>query len=660
MLTGNTLRGQNDSIPAVIALDEVALEATRLETSRAMAPMAVSQLEFSSRQGLQQQFTLQEYLTRVPGLFALNATNYAQDLRVSIRGFGSRAAFGIRGIKIIVDGIPETTPDGQGQVDNLPLGLIQSIEVLRGPASSLYGNAAGGTLYINTLDSFEKNGAQLRATFGAFQMRSYQATAFLKNAKTSAVLYLNDTSTEGYRDNSAMAQRQFNARVKHYFSDSSVLRLQLNYTDSPRAEDPGGINLEDATANRQQARQRNVDFDTYEKVNHFKTGLQWEKKLNTRWQWNSYAFYAFRDFYGKLPFETGGIVDLTRNYYGLGTHFTQRSLDGKHQLQAGIETAVQKDQRDRFINANGEQGTNTFSQLETFANFGIFIVDELHFNNWLLRTGLRYDRQRLDTDTRTEAKIYNTVNPSIGLRYRLAPQNQLYARVSSSFETPALSELSANPNGGAGFNPFLEPAQSVNYEMGWKSNSAKTTFEINGFYITTTNEILPYELEAFPGRSFYRNTGATERLGLELLWEQRWKNWRMTTTWTEAKYTFESLSSDDRGRDGNALPGIPGRQITANVFYSSPSGWKLQWEGQHVGSFFADNNNVHEVAAYQLVQLQAQKTFELPWGALSFFTGVQNLLDVAYYDNIRINAFGSRFYEPAPGRTFYGGIQWRL
>ena len=660
LLFSSVIWAQNDSIPGLISLDEVALEATRLSSSQAATPLAVSVLTFTERQALKQQLSLQEYLTAVPGLFSLNAGNYAQDLRVSIRGFGARAAFGIRGIKIIVDGIPETTPDGQGQIDNLPLGLIQSIEVLRGPASSLYGNAAGGTLYINTLDRFENNAFDFRTTLGSFGMSSFQATALLKNNKTSAILYQNSTTTDGFRNNSGLEQHLFNAKIKHRFSKDAILRWQFNYTNSPKAEDAGGLTLEEATADRGQARQRNLDFDTYEKIAHLKTGLQFEKRLSSQWEWNSYGFYSHRDFYGKLPFENGGIVDLERNYFGLGTHFTYKASNKQHQLQIGLETASQKDQRDRYLNLSGTQGERSFSQLESFSNFGVFAVDEIHLNRWLLRTGLRYDRQRLGTDTADNTIRFNVLNPSVGISYKVKEGQYLFAGVATSFEAPALSELSANPSGGEGFNPDLNPSNAINYELGWKWHQTKTTLEANEFYIRSDNEILPYELEAAPGRSFYRNTGATQRRGIELLWEQRWKQWLLTNTFTQARYTFDAFVLKGNDLSGKELPGIPQQQWTANLMYTAKSNWKFQLEGQHVGQFYADNNNAHAVEDYQLFQLQATKTIPLSWGKIALFGGVQNIFDADYFDNIRLNAFGSRFYEPAPGRSFFGGLSFRF
>ena len=194
-LSIENIRAQNTSQTSTITLEEVSLSASKFDTPRSVLPFSLSVINLKDVQALHQQLSLQEYLGAVPGLFSLNANNYAQDLRISIRGFGARAAFGIRGIKIIVDGIPETTPDGQGQLDNLPLGLLQNIEVLRGPSASLYGNASGGVLSLNTVDRLEGESVRFRSTLGAFGLQSYQLSASLNSSKTTSLFYFNRTQT---------------------------------------------------------------------------------------------------------------------------------------------------------------------------------------------------------------------------------------------------------------------------------------------------------------------------------------------------------------------------------------------------------------------------------------------------------------------------------
>ena len=652
---------QTLSQTSTITLQEVAVEATKLETDRFVVPASISVINLIPLQGMQQQLSLQEYLSAVPGVFSLNANNYAQDLRLSIRGFGSRAAFGIRGVKIIVDGIPETTPDGQGQVDNLPLGLLSRLEVLRGSSASLYGNAAGGVVYLNTLDSLQGESVQLRTTLGSYAYQNYQLIGNVKGEKTTAVFALNRTVTDGFRVFSGLSQRILNTKIKHQINPNSSLTFQLNYTDSPRAEDAGGLTLEESETDFRQARQRNVDFDTYEQIEQFKTGLRWQQQWNSRWSMDSYGFYSFRDFYGKLPFENGGIVDLFRNYYGVGSRLTFQETKQKHshQWQLGFDTSSQRDQRDRYQNLAGKQGEQEFSQLEQFGNIGIFLLDHIQWQKVLLSTGLRLDIQNLGADTVEEIQKYTVFNPSLGLSYALADQHRVYANFSTSFETPTLSELSANPNGGEGLNLDLMPSKAINYELGWKNRTSSGYLEATTFYIESSNEILPYELEAFPGRAFYRNAGATSRFGLELAGSYQWNKWAVQASMTQAQYRLEGLDTANEF-EGKKIPGIPSSQFFLQLKYRSASDWQWVLSGEHSGAFFANDSNSVEIKAYQKVRFQGQKTIETNWGSLDFFGGINNLLNITYYDNIRLNAFGGRFYEPAPGRNFYFGLSLGL
>jgi len=658
LLLASWIQAQNSTNTSTITLDEVAIKALKLETPRSLLPYSVSVINLEGVQAMHQQLSLQEYLGAVPGLFSLNATNYAQDLRISIRGFGARAAFGIRGIKLIVDGIPETTPDGQGQLDNLPLGLLKNIEVLRGPSASLYGNASGGVLYLNTLDSLQGESVRFRSTLGAFGFQSYQLSAALSSKKTTGLLYLNKTSSKGYRSFSALEQVVFNAKVKHQIHPKASIQAQFNFTHSPKAQDAGGLTLEKALDNPSQARQRNIDYDTFEKIDHLKMGVRWLQNWSTQWNLDTYAFFSIRDFYGKLPFENGGIVDLYRNYFGAGSRLTYSKTikNISHQWQLGIEGAFQSDQRDRFLNQKGTQGVSVFSQQERFDSFGLYVLDELKAEQWLLRSSLRFDHQTLGADTIAESQAYSVLNPSLGFSYLLSGNRTLFFNISTSYQTPALSELSANPFGAEGFNLTLDPSRAINYEMGWKRLAAKSRIEANLFFIKSSNEILPYELAAFPGRSFYRNTGATQRYGFELAANFSWKAWQLKTSLTQASYRFSGLGDVSNSLKGKNLPGIPSTQIFMQLEYSTPSAWQFQLTAEHIGRLFANNQNTVAINAYQKVRLQASKGITLSWGELSFFGGVNNLFDIAYFDNIRLNAFGSRHYEPAPGRNLFGGL----
>ena len=649
------LAAQNKTSTTTITLKQVRVEAMKISSLKKEVPYSISVLNFKENQKLFQQLSLQEYLEGVPGLFSLNANNYAQDLRISLRGFGARSAFGIRGIKIIIDGIPETTPDGQGQIDNAPLGLIEKIEILRGPQASFYGNAAGGVISIKTIDSLSENKNIFKSSFGNYNLQSYQFTSYLNKKNTSALIYFNNIQTDGFRKNSALKQKAINLKVKHRFTDQSLLNFQFNYTDSPLAQDSGGLTKEETLLEWDMARQRNIDYDTYEKINQLKFGFNWEKKLRKKIKLNLFSFYSNRDFYGKLPFEFGGIIDLDRFYQGLGSSLIYNDINENytHQIQFGIEYYSQNDFRKRYKNLNGVKGSNVFDQKENFDTTAIFLIDKIELNNWIIRSSLRHDNLIISTDNSKYNKYYNVINPSFGFTNEFKNEQYIFLNFSTSFETPTLSELSANPSGLEGFNLELNPSKAHSYEFGWKSYKSNYLIEANIFYIKSSNEVLPYELEDFPGRSFYENTGETERRGFELFSRFNWGSYNVEGSFTYAKYSFKN-------EDHNDLPGIPGTHWIIKVENNLNRGWTSRLTYENVGGFYANNINTVFINSFQKTRFQIAKRINFNSKIIDFSAGINNLLNKRYYDNIRLNAFGSRYYEPAPPRNFYISIALKL
>ena len=658
----NLTFSQINSSTVTITLEEIKIKALKIKNTEKTVPFAISLINFNETQKKFQQLSLQEYLEGIPGLFSSNANNFAQDLRVSLRGFGARSAFGIRGIKIIIDGIPETTPDGQGQIDNVSLGLIEEIEVLRGPQASLYGNASGGVIFIKTIDSLSKSRYLFKSSLGDYNLQSYQFTSYLNNKNTSAIIYLNDIEIDGFRENSSLKQKAFNVKLKHKFSDKSILNFQFNYTDSPLAEDAGGLTKEEASFKWNMARQRNIDYKTFEKINQAKIGFNWEKKIDDKIEFNLFSFYSNRDFYGKLPFEYGGIIDLDREYKGFGSNITYNSINENliHSIQVGIESYFQNDFRKRYKNIIGTKGNNVFDQNEKFNTTGIYLIDNIESNKWIIRTSLRYDNLFINTDSTKYNKRYNVVNPSFGVTHKLNNDKYLFFNFSTSFETPTLSELSANPSGNEGFNFNLNPSKAYSYEFGWRSYKSNFLIETNLFFIRSSNEILPYELENFPGRSFYRNTGKTERKGFELYSRLKLGKLKLEGSLTYAQYTFLNNNSFNKVKSSNNLPGIPGHQWFFNFNYNLKNRWITRLIIEKIGGFYADNLNTVFVNSFYKTRYQILKSINFNSNILEISAGINNLLNTKYYDNIRLNAFGSRYYEPAPGRNLYVNFALRL
>lgn len=663
------LQAQNDSIQRQ-DLEPVVLTASKIKASVTEIPISASLLESVKYQDIRQQLNFNEYLTNVPGLFALNANNFSQDLRVSIRGFGARSAFGIRGIKLIVDGIPETTPDGQGQIDNLNLEAIKSIDVIRGPSSLLYGNASGGVISITTLTDVDENYANAAMTLGAYSMQKYQLGFGLKSQKTNYIFQSNLTQTDGYREFSGFKSYNINGKIKHQLSEKSELIVNLNYTDSPFAEDPGSLNAEDLANNRRQARQQNIDFDSQESVKQAKAGANFKMTLSNRWTFNTYGFLSTRDFQTKLPFENGGVVNLNRFYLGHGSYFDFKTETDayKNTLQIGYDLASQADQRERFDNEMGAIGQQSLDQEEGFDSYGIYILDHFKIGDWLFRGGIRFDRNVLEvedeylSDGNDSDRIQlSNFNYSAGINYTLNKNNVVFGNVSTSFETPVLSELSTNPSGGGGFNPDLEAQTAINYELGYRYTSAKTRLEAVVFYIDTENDIVPFELQEFPDREFFRNAGSSIRRGIEVSANQKLisnLDFNLAYTFSDFEYGRYEVNGNDFG--GNLLPAIPKHLLNAQLNYLSDSQWQVQLELTNVGKLYADDANSAEVDGYAILNLRLRKTINLKNVSFTPFFGINNLLDQTYNDNIRINAFGGRYYEAAPQVNLYIGFRFRI
>ena len=546
-----------DTLPTIL------VTSSRILESKKRIPLTISAIELENRKDISQQLSLNDYINTIPGLLALNANNFSQDLRVSIRGFGARSAFGIRGIKIIVDGIPETTPDGQGQIDNLNIGSIDRIEIIRGPASSLYGNASGGVINILTKDQFETSFVKSGLTYGSYGFQQYQVNSGFIFGNTNVLIQETNTTSNGYRVMSGFKSNNLNFKIGHAFSNNSKLNVQINHSDSPFAGDSGGLTLEEIEQDRQQVRERNLDFKTEESIEQFKIGTN----FNHKWAssiFNTYGFISWRDFLGKLPFENGGIVDLNRQYYGFGTSYSYKTKINKIQntFQVGFDLAKQNDKRKRYDNFYGEQGAKSLDQLESFTSFGIYALNHLKFDKVLLNFGLRFDQNRIKAsdhfliDGNQSGTInLHTLNPSIGLSYQLHRDHFLYSNFSTSFETPVMSELSANVIDEGGFNESLNAQKARNFEIGYKLENEYLNAELALFHIVTKDDIISYELEMFPGRTFYRNAGKTIRNGLELSTAIKINsNFNFTINYSYSDFIFDTYSISSNGFDGNELP----------------------------------------------------------------------------------------------------------
>ncbi|MEL6389618.1 MAG: TonB-dependent receptor [Bacteroidota bacterium] len=650
-------------------LDTIVVTATRIEVDALSTARSVTTSDIGVQLPHLTLTSIQEQLGQIPGLFTQNETNYAQDLRVSIRGFGARSAFGVRGVKLVVDGIPETTPDGQGQVDNLMLSEVSEIQVLRGASSSLYGNASGGVIQMSSGEILARPTLDAAIRIGAWGHRHYSLGGTLVGDIHKLRVSGSHQAWAGYRDHSAMSQTNLHARYKWDISSRTKLSWQGNYVDSPMAQDPGGVALTQVAEDPSSARDRNLLFDAGEAIQHWKTGVRVTHELAGKWTSTTYGFLSGRKFDGRLPFENSGAIDLDRIYGGLGTQITHKSVFEKsaNQFSAGVDYADQSDDRERYDNLEGDRGDLRLDQNESFTNLAIFVLDHWSYQDWRIQAGVRWDWNRiavtdqlLSNGESSGSEVLTSLNPSIGISYLLGETASVFASASTSFETPTLSEISADPRGN-GFNQDLSPQRAFTIETGLRQQVRdRYTWSLSLYQTTTSDEIVSFELPDFPGRSFFRNAGMTSRLGAELSGMLKISPYfSVSGSWTQASFTYKDYIVGELDLSDNRMPVLPQQFGDVSLIYDDAH-WYGRADWGYKGSFFADDQNETTVESWSLLNVQLGYRWLLSGWEVIPSLRINNLLDAFYFDNIRPNAFGSRYYEAGLPRWFQMSVTMRL
>ena len=645
LLQTNSFAVESDTLN----LDEIILKSVLINQSN--PALTVSEISYDEYQIKPVNF--QDAIDFSAGLWITNSENQAQDNRMAIRGFGARSAFGIRGLKIILDGVPLTTPDGQSQVDNIPFQLIENVEIMKSLSSTRYGNASGGVVIINTFSNLADKYI-VEAGYGSYGYKNIKGTYSTNSEKSSTILNISQAESDGYRDHSSYLNKSLFFKHLRKFQNMN-LKFNLLYFDSPYAFDPGGLNIESVEENRLQARDRNVLYNSQESIKQIQTGvvLDWDTKLG---EVNSNVYYSNRDFVGLLPFTNGGYVELNRDFAGVEISIKDKSQNFEWMVGTSIQD--QKDDRKRFENNEGEKGAITLDQIESFRSYGAFALGSYNKENYSIQSGVRFDLHEISLDDNVGidqqyveySKSLKAFSPNVGFIYNLNKKDEVYINYGKSYETPSLSELSANPNG-VGFNGDLNPMNSSGFDLGFRNKSQNLSYSITGFYIKTKDEIVRYELEGFEGMNFYRNLGTSKRIGTEIEVSYNLGNSGvLNASYTQAKYEFKNqeVSGD--------LPGIPKSNFALKWLYGYKD-FDLKLDLKYVNSLYADNNNEVKVPSYLLSNIALKNKFNLKGFFLEVGLHVRNLLDEKYYDNIRTNAFGNRFYEPASIRSFILSIK---
>jgi iron complex outermembrane receptor protein len=536
----------------------------------------------------------------------------------------------------------------------------------------LYGNASGGVIRVTSELGAAEPLVEARLGTGEYGYRKLQLKAAGEAGDLAYLVNLSDLDFDGYREHSEAENRQANIRLRYALGPRTDLDTSLHVTDQPVANDPGGIDRAQAEADPRSARDANVAFAAGEALEQTRLGLRLRHDMASAGSLVARNYYTWRDFDGLLPFENGGAVEIDRLFAGAGVQYTlAHGLGGwPAELVTGIDYDRQDDDRRRFDNLAGVRGALTLDQNELVTSAGVYAQERVALTDAVeLTLGLRHDRVRFDVSDRFLADgddsgdvTLTETSPMAGLTVQVSDALNLYASVATAFETPTTTEL-ANPSAAGGFNPALDPQLATSYEIGARGEFAgRHRYSAAVFHVDVDDELVPFELAAFPGRDFFANAGSSQRRGIELSWRSDLgAGWSASGAYTYSDFEFDTFV-DDNGNDfsGNTIPGTPRHLVNATLDYQHPRGAFFTLESLYVDRLPANNANSAFADAYTLANLRGG--FESSAGdwLIAPFVGVSNVFNASYAGNVRINAFGGRYFEPGPARMAYAGVRVRF
>ena len=656
-----------------VVIQPINVTVLRTPTRLDRAPFSASVLSGTDLQGGTTGLFIQEALQALPGVRLQNRYNPAVGERISIRGFGARAQFGVRGIKILVDGIPATLPDGQSTLDHLDVGSLGRVEALRGPAAALYGNAAGGVLQFESERPFSgRYRQQATAVVGSDGLLRLQATGSGTSGDLGYRFSVGRTSYDGFRTNEGASPDPYSGGDRTLLNGSLELPLSTGHLNlqliglDMDALNPGSLPGDLFAEGSNQAWGFNVAQGTFKAVRQGQLGVRWSGPVGGL-EGTVSGYAVRRELDNPIP---NTVIDLDRNAGGLRVSAAREwpVEDESVRFEFGLEGELQSDARQNRENeGGGTAGALTLDQDEQVRSAGIFAQIHAPVSPRLTLLGaLRYenvafsatDRFTLDGDPDDSGdRSMSGLNPSLGAHLSLGDHG-LFVSVARSFETPTTTELANRESGAGGLNPELDPQRGWSVEGGVRGTvGRRIAYDVAAFSTWLTGELIPFEVASAPGRTFFRNAGESTVQGLEASTRAVLApglSLMGSYSWVDAR--FEDFVQDGEDLSGNRIPGIAPHRFDVRLMGEARSLF-AEVRLERRGAVPVDDSNENEAESYTLLDLRVGgRDVEAGPLRLSPFVGLTNLTDERYVTSVVVNAFGGRFYEPGPARGAYVGV----
>jgi iron complex outermembrane receptor protein len=650
-----------------VTIDTLAVRALRTPLPPLRAPFAVSAVGGEGERAAKPGLALNEALAAIPGVQVDNRYNYALGERISIRGLGARAQFGVRGVRVLLDGLPATLPDGQSQLNHVDVAGLGGAEVVRGPASALYGNAAGGVIRLSTPPPPPVQlASEYRATLGQDALLRLNTTAAGTVARATYRASLTRLKYGGYREHQSAdnSLAGFNLGVMRGANALRVVFTAVRYD----AENPGALSDSALKADRSAAVPANVSQKAGEEGRQGQLGMTWERALGAG-SLEVTGYGLARSIDNPIAIRW---IDLDRGAGGARAVWTGAA--GPLRWSGGGEWELQRDHRVNHENLAGARGAKLLDQVERVTSLGAFAELSAGAGPVEVLGALRHDLFRFSVRDRfvtaadpddSGARRMRAWSPSLGVSVSAAPWLAVYGNVATSFQTPTTTELANRPSGAGGFNPELGPERTRSLEVGAKARRGTAWVEVAAYRARIDSMLIGFEVAGFAGRQFYRNAGQAQHRGIEAgagVRALQALTLRAAYTYTDARFRRYVVGTTDLR--GNRVPGIAPHRLDATAYWRPARGLFAGLDLRHESATpVADDDAAGLLSspAYTVVDLRGGWT-ELRAGRvrLSPSLGITNLFDADYNTSVVVNAARGRYYEPGPGRAVYGGVEVRL